>query len=69
MRVKEFEQHEGQHYEDFPTKFVSLDIDLTVKKQSSVLELALLIRIQAALNSITFQDTAYPEIEFEVAWK
>ena len=67
MCVKECEQHEGQHYQDFPAKFVSLDTGLTVKKQRSVLEFSLLI--QAVLNSITFQDTAYPEIEFEVARK
>ena len=69
MRVKECEQHEGQHFQDFPAKFVSLDIGLNAKKQSSVLALSLLIRIQTVLNSITFQDTAYPEIEFEFVWK
>jgi len=69
MRVKECEQHEGQYYQDFPAIFVSLDTGLAAKKQRSVLEFSLPIRIQAALNSITFQDTAYPEIEFEVAWK
>jgi hypothetical protein len=63
------EQHKGQRYQDFPAKFVSLDIYLTVKKQSIVLELSLLIRIQAVLNSITIQDTASPETEFEVMWK
>ena len=69
MRVKECEQHEGQYYQDFPAKFLSLDTGLTAKKQRSVLEFSLLIRIQAVLNSFTFQDTAYPQTEFEVVWK
>jgi hypothetical protein len=69
VRVKECEQHEGKHYQDFRAKFATLGIGFTPKKQGSILEFSLLIRIQAVLNSITFQDTAYPEIEFEVVWK